>query len=64
MTDFAWVCVLLFVTVINCFAISYAYRLGVCDGYGLAKEPWNPGYDRAKVIVRSLRHRFPGAGDE
>ncbi len=64
MTDFAWVCVVLFITVFNCFAVNYAYSLGVCDGYGFAKEPLNPGYDRAKGIVRALRHRFPGAGDE
>jgi len=32
-------------------ASNASYRLGVNDGYGFAKEPTNPGYDKALDIL-------------
>lgn len=37
-----------------------AYRNGCCDGYGYAREPWNPGYRRAGEYLREVMvHRWP-----
>ncbi len=47
---FAVVVIVLFV--IAMVSIRAAYRNGVNDGYGYAKEPWNIAYDPAGDIVR------------
>ena len=37
-----------------------AYRNGCTDGYGYAREPWNPGYRHAGEYLReSMVHRWP-----
>lgn len=37
-----------------------AYRNGCTDGYGYAREPWNPGYRRAGEYLReAMVHRWP-----
>ena len=39
---------------------SVAYHDGVVDGYGFAKEPWNPGYRLAgKHLTETMTHRWP-----
>lgn len=37
-----------------------AYRNGVTDGYGFAKEPRNPGYSEAgHFLKKAMSHRWP-----
>ena len=40
-------------------AVGAAYRNGVVDGYGFAKEPDNPGYQAAAPILKCMAHRWP-----
>jgi hypothetical protein len=40
--------------------INSAYRNGVTDGFGYAREPWNPGYRQAgDYLKNNLAHRWP-----
>jgi hypothetical protein len=42
------------------FVAPAAYRNGVTDGYGYAKEPTCPGYKGAGEYLRStMAHRWP-----
>lgn len=42
-----------------------AWRNGVTDGYGFAKEPRNPGYEKAgDYLKRVMSHRWPELNDE
>lgn len=46
-------------------AIRSAYRNGVTDGYGYAREPWNPGYHDAGLYLReNMAHRWPDLEDD
>ena len=39
--------------------IRYAYRNGCVDGYGAAREPGNPGYQRARrFLQKTMMHRW------
>lgn len=44
-------------------AIGAAYRNGVVDGYGYAKEPYAPGYAKAGDILQTMSHRWPELAD-
>lgn len=45
--------------VFSLIAGIYAYRNGVTDGYGFAREPNNPGYRRAgEYLRRNMAHRW------
>jgi len=44
--------------------VPAAYRNGVTDGYGYAKEPGCPGYRNAGEYLRShMAHRWPELRD-
>ena len=46
--------------VIAILACSAAYRNGVTDGYGYAREPSNPGYRRAgRYLRKRMAYRWP-----
>jgi hypothetical protein len=34
------------------YACRCAYYNGVNDGYGAVKEPWNPGYRKARIWLQ------------
>lgn len=36
------------------FGLKCAYANGVNDGFMYSKEPWNPGYDKAKNILKEF----------
>lgn len=37
-----------------------AYNCGACDGYGYAREPDHPGYQKAgRYLRRFCSHRWP-----
>lgn len=41
-----------------------AYQNGVTDGYGFAREPRNPGYQRAGNYLKTfMGHRWPDLED-
>jgi len=45
-------------------SIEAAYRNGVADGYGFAKEPNNPGFAKAReVLKQSSSHRYEELND-
>lgn len=44
--------------------VRAAYRNGVTDGYGYAREPKNPGYQAAGAHLRRyMAHRWPELSD-
>ena len=57
------VAILFFAMVYFCSGASY-YN-GVNDGFGFAKEPWNPGYRRAgEWIKKYTSYKWPETHDE
>ena len=59
--------VLGFIALMVFFAVGMhaAYRNGVTDGYGYAKEPSCPGYQAAGEILRAtMAHRWPELRDK
>ena len=65
MTDYELVIVglitlLVFAAVVSALGCAAAYRNGVTDGYGYAKEPNCPGYAMAgEYLRRVMAHRWP-----
>lgn len=52
--------VVLVVLILIAYCQYCAYYNGVTDGYGYAKEPGHPGYERAgRYLRRWLTHRWP-----
>jgi hypothetical protein len=39
--------------------VTVAYRDGVVDGYGYAKDSRNPDYRKAGQLLESMSHRWP-----
>ena len=51
---------ILLATIVAVLISVMAYRNGVNDGYGYAREPWNPGYQKAGTYLREeMSHRWP-----
>lgn len=51
--------VILIICLLAHFSNRAAYSNGVCDGYGYSREPRNPGYAHAGVILKKMcGHRF------
>jgi len=52
------------VFVLSLLAVRAAYRNGVTDGYGFAKEPGCPGYRAAgEFLQATMSHRWPELSD-
>ncbi len=59
-----WLCGIPVVVLMAC-AIAAAYRNGVTDGYGYAKEPNCPGYRAAGDYLKAtMAHRWPELREE
>lgn len=55
----------LFAVLFAFLAIPAAYRNGVTDGYGYAREPSCPGYKAAGEYLRNtMGHRWPELKDQ
>lgn len=56
--------VMVFLAVVSLLGCAAAYRNGVTDGYGYAKEPNCPGYANAGAYLReTMKHRWPELDD-
>ena len=54
------VVLMVLILVVAAVGMNAAYRNGVCDGYGYAKEPRNPGYAFAgRYLKRHMAQRWP-----
>jgi hypothetical protein len=51
---------LVIITIMAVVATVSAYHNGCTDGYGYAREPEHPGYQRAgKYLRKFMAHRWP-----